>query len=145
MQKSAAEARNKNRSGLCFDYQPSAREVTKTAPKKAVAAKGGAAKKEAKPVEKAVSSEKPGLMELEFGKGGRGVSIELSFKFGRCIDTTKKTCVIFYGWFFVQYPENQRWEVCGWLEDHVCVLFKWHLGQMFCLTPHKINGWNAKI
>ena len=72
MQKSAAEARNKNRSGLCFDYQPSAREVTKTAPKKAAAAKGGAAKKEAKPVEKAVSSEKPGLMELEFGKGREG-------------------------------------------------------------------------
>ena len=96
MQKSAAEARNKNRSGLCFDYQPSAREVTKTAPKKGAAAKGGAAKKEAKPVEKAVSSEKPGLMELEFGKGGRGVSIELLFKFGRCIDTTKK-----HAWFFM--------------------------------------------
>ena len=65
MQKSAAEARNKNRSGLCFDYQPSAREVTKTAPKKGAAAKGGAAKKEAKPVEKAVSSEKPGYEALE--------------------------------------------------------------------------------
>ena len=92
MQKSAAEARNKNRSGLCFDYQPSAREVTKTAPKKGGgAAKGGAAKKEAKAVEKAVSSEKPGYMELEFGEGREGcVSIELSFKFGRCIDTTKK-------------------------------------------------------
>lgn len=72
MQKSAAEARNKNRSGLCFDYQPSAREVTKTAPKKAAVTKGGAAKKEAKPVEKAVSSEKPGLMELEFGEGREG-------------------------------------------------------------------------
>lgn len=60
MQKSAAEARNKNRSGLCFDYQPSARE-TKAAPNKA--AKGGAAKKEAKAMEKAVSSEKPGHME----------------------------------------------------------------------------------
>lgn len=65
MQKSAAEARNKNRSGLCFDYQPSAREVTKTAPKKAAVTKGGAAKKEAKPVEKAVSSEKPGYEALE--------------------------------------------------------------------------------
>ena len=72
MQKSAAEARNKNRSGLCFDYQPSAREVTKTAPKKAAVTKGGAAKKEAKAVEKAVSSEKPGLMELEFGEGREG-------------------------------------------------------------------------
>jgi len=62
MQKSAAEARNKNRSGLCFDYQPSARE-TKAAPNKA--AKGGAAKKEAKAMEKAVSSEKPGYEALE--------------------------------------------------------------------------------
>ena len=77
MQKSAAEARNKNRSGICFDYQPSARE-TKTAPK---AAKGGAAKKEAKMVEKAVSSQKPGHVELEFGKGGTGCLIEFLFKF----------------------------------------------------------------
>jgi len=107
MQKSAAEARNKNRSGLCFDYQPSAREVTKTAPKKAAVTKGGAAKKEAKPVEKAVSSEKPGLMELEFGEGREGcVSIELSFKFGRCILIQQKNMRDIHAWTFQRVPNG---------------------------------------
>lgn len=48
MQKSAAEARNKNRSALCFDYEPSARGSPQPAPAAPKADKAGKAGKAGK-------------------------------------------------------------------------------------------------
>ena len=67
MQRSAAEARNKNRSAICFDYEPEPRAAPE-APK----AKASKASKEAKvPKVPKVKAEEVKAGDLEAGRSGR--------------------------------------------------------------------------
>ena len=78
MQRSAAEARNKNRSAICFDYEPEPRAPAPEAPK----AKASKASKEAKAkvpkVPKVKAEEvKPGDLD---GKDLGGLMVSISFQ-----------------------------------------------------------------